>query len=245
MAPPWIVRRRRGTAAALHAPLTTSSPTLPHPSGSEPPVPALVVLNEVTGPALALGSSQGDDLVRRDVAEAEGVAICRRASGGGVVALVPSGQLWIDLVLPRSSPLWDDDIGRSFHWLGAAWARALAARLGPRPCIEVHRGPAVAPDAGRVVCFAGLGHGEVTVDGRKVVGLSQRRTRTSARFQCAAVTTWDPDLLHRLLVPEAVARVGIDLAHVAAGLAPGTPSASLEELGDELVRQLPTPARPR
>ena len=50
------------------------------------------------------------------------------------------------------------------------------------------------------VCFAGLGPGEVTVDGRKVVGISQRRTRAWARFQCAALGRWDPAALAELLV---------------------------------------------
>ena len=30
------------------------------------------------------------------------------------------------------------------------------------------------------------------VDGRKVVGISQRRTRAGALFQCAALTRWNP-----------------------------------------------------
>jgi hypothetical protein len=43
-----------------------------------------------------------------------------------------------------------------------------------------------------VVCFAGLGPGEVTIGGRKAVGISQRRTREAARFQCVAYERWDP-----------------------------------------------------
>jgi hypothetical protein len=41
------------------------------------------------------------------------------------------------------------------------------------------------------VCFAGLGPGEVTRNGAKVVGISQRRTRHAARFQCAVLHRWD------------------------------------------------------
>ena len=36
-----------------------------------------------------------------------------------------------------------------------------------------------------LVCFAGVGPGEVLAGGRKLVGISQRRTRAGARFQCA------------------------------------------------------------
>ena len=61
------------------------------------------------------------------------------------------------------------------------------------------------------MCFAGIGPGEVTVDGRKVVGLAQRRTRAGALFQCAALLRWDPKEMARL--------AGLD-AEAAAGLAP-------------------------
>ncbi len=50
---------------------------------------------------------------------------------------------------------------------------------------EVHRGPAEATRWSRQVCFAGLGQGEVTVARRKVVGISQRRTRAGSLFQSA------------------------------------------------------------
>ncbi|HEX6785774.1 MAG TPA: hypothetical protein VF076_01140, partial [Acidimicrobiales bacterium] len=52
-----------------------------------------------------------------------------------------------------------------------------------------------------LVCFSGLGPGEVHAGGRKVVGISQRRTRGWARFQCAAYLRWDPDALVALLAP--------------------------------------------
>ena len=38
-------------------------------------------------------------------------------------------------------------------------------------------------DWSALVCFAGLGPGEVTLDGQKLVGLSQRRTRDGVRIQ--------------------------------------------------------------
>ncbi|MEO8162896.1 MAG: hypothetical protein ABI590_03865, partial [Ilumatobacteraceae bacterium] len=40
--------------------------------------------------------------------------------------------------------------------------------------------------------FAGLGPGEVLTNGRKVVGISQRRTNQSARFQCFVHRRWVP-----------------------------------------------------
>jgi hypothetical protein len=41
------------------------------------------------------------------------------------------------------------------------------------------------------VCFAGRGPGEViTADGRKLLGLSQRRTRNWIRLQCLVHRRW-------------------------------------------------------
>ena len=62
-----------------------------------------------------------------------------------------------------------------------------------------HSGPMVCTPWCRQVCFAGIGPGEVTVDGRKVVGLAQRRTRAGALFQCAALLKWNAGEIARLL----------------------------------------------
>jgi hypothetical protein len=68
------------------------------------------------------------------------------------------------------------------------------------------------------VCFAGLGPGEVTVGGRKLVGWTQRRTRAGSRFSGLMYPRWDPVPLLDALVPDAdvrrratigTARVGI------------------------------------
>jgi len=170
---------------------------------------------EVTSPALVLGSTQPA------VAE-RGIPVVRRRSGGGAVLVRPGEALWVDVLLPHDDPLWDDDVGRSFHWLGQAWVDALAA-------LDIdsswHNGPMVCTPWCREVCFAGIGAGEVTVDGRKVVGMSQRRTRAGALFQCAALLKWDPDEIARLLDLDDDARTGIE--PLAAALP--VDSATLEE----------------
>jgi lipoate-protein ligase A len=82
-----------------------------------------------------------------------------------------------------------------------------------------HDGPLVCTPWCRQICFAGLGPGEVTVDGRKVVGLAQRRTRAGALFQCAALLRWDPASMVELLslpaeataeLAEAAGSLGVD-----------------------------------
>jgi hypothetical protein len=115
--------------------------------------------------------------------------------------LVGDGEsTWLDLVIPRTSPLWNDDVGRAMHWVGDLWAAALAD-LGVGA--GVHRGALQVGEWGRRICFAGLGPGEVvTEDGRKIVGVSQRRTRHAARFQTIAY--------HRAPWPATVAALALD-----------------------------------
>lgn len=182
----WRVERWRAPAAELHA--------RPLPDAPERAVWVL----DAEAPALVLGSTQGEELVDAAVARARGVAVARRRSGGGVVYVDPVTTAWVDVIVPAGDPLWDDDVGRAAMWVGRAWRDALAD-LGVSPT-EVHDGPLACGPLGRLVCFGTVGAGEVTTpDGRKVVGISQRRTRAAARFQCAAYAVWDPTPLVDLL----------------------------------------------
>ncbi|MEY2454843.1 MAG: lipoate---protein ligase [Acidimicrobiaceae bacterium] len=140
--------------------------------------------------------------------DVSGIEVVRRRSGGGAVYVEPGGTLWVDVVVPRGDDLWDDDVGRATYWLGAAWAAAIGERA------VVHRGAMVRTEWSDLVCFAGLGPGEVTVDDRKVVGISQRRTRDAARFQCVTYERWEPEPLATLL------RVDAALDSVGAGVGP-------------------------
>ncbi|MCX7620962.1 MAG: hypothetical protein N2037_08995 [Acidimicrobiales bacterium] len=162
----WVVRRLRGDAGTLQR------RELAARSGRE------VWIMETCRPALVLGSTQHDGDV--DPEAATGLDIVQRESGGGAVLVRPGGHVWIDLIVPRVDPLWDDDIGRSFLWLGEVWQRALRS-LGV-DC-EVHRSPPPKTGLSAVACFAGTGWGEVVGTGGKLVGISQRRTRVAARFQ--------------------------------------------------------------
>jgi len=176
----WRVERRQGSAGELHV--------LGWPAPLEP----TVWLLDWRRPALVLGSTQRPDSVDLVALETEGVELVQRRSGGGAVFLEPGSSVWIDLFIPRDEPRWDDDVTRSFFWVGEAWVGALA-ELGL--AAEVHRGGLVRTEQSDRVCFAGLGPGEVTVGGIKAVGLSQRRTRAGARFQCVVYRSWDPTLL--------------------------------------------------
>ena len=202
---PWVVNRAEGRAGDFHARELV-----------EPVERSLSVL-DVERPALVLGSTQPEDHVDRAAVAIAGIDLVRRRSGGGAVLLVPGSALWVDVVVPRSDPCWHDDVGRSTHWLGGVWQSALAD-LGV--AATVHSGALVSTPWSALVCFAGLGPGEVSSGGRKLVGISQRRTRAGARFQCVVHRHWDPEPLLALLAldDDQRARAMSDLAGVATGL---------------------------
>ena len=161
------------------------------------PVLRQVTVRTVTGPTVVLGSAQPDAVVDADAAAAAGISVVRRRSGGGAVWLDPQSVTWLDVTIPAGDPLWDHDVGRAFWWLGDVWADVLRS-LGHADA-TVHHGPLVTTPWSSLICFAGLGSGEVTLCGTlpagaagKVVGISQRRTRAGALFQCGVLHAWDP-----------------------------------------------------
>ena len=149
-----------------------------------------------TRPAIVLGSSQKDEDVDHAFCAANGIDVVRRRSGGGAVYVHPTESLWIDIVVPRGDALWNDDIGKSMWWIGDWWV-ALLADAGVVSA-QVHRGAFERNDWSDIVCFAGKGSGEVFPQEshaqQKIVGISQRRTRDYARFQCIAYFQWDAAL---------------------------------------------------
>ncbi|MGI8809631.1 MAG: lipoyl protein ligase domain-containing protein [Acidimicrobiales bacterium] len=150
---------------------------------------------EVTDSAVVLGSTQPGSVV------VPGTPAVRRRSGGGAVLVEPGALVWVDVLVPARNPLWEVDVGRAFAWLGRAWVGALAD--AGVPGARAHDGPLVTTTWSRLVCFGGMGPGEVTLDGAKVVGMCQRRTRAGALFQCAALLDWRPRrLLDRLVLAD-------------------------------------------
>jgi len=163
-------------------------------------------------PAIVLGSSQPASDVDGEFCAAAGIDVVRRRSGGGAVYVHPFDVVWVDIVIPRGDPLWSDDVGEAMVWVGELWCAALG-RNGPGGSgmdgLTVHRGRLVANDWSKVLCFAGAGTGEVFRDSAKVVGISQRRTREFARFQCSAHRRWDATT-----IAAAVPHVGRDMSRL-------------------------------
>lgn len=187
---------------------------------------------EPDGRALVLGSAQQHSAADLAATTAAGVAVVRRRSGGGAVFVDPARSVWVDVVLPPHDRRWSNDVREATYWLGGAWQRALGG-LGMET--RLYRGGLEQTPWGRQVCFAALGPGEVLVGDRKVVGISQRRTRDGARFQCIAYDRWDPaDVLDLLDLAEEDRRAAAaDLAGRATGV-----GERLEDLRAAIVSEL-------
>lgn len=225
----WTIHHTHGDTAAFHA--------------ATPDAVRSVTFHTVERPTLALGSAQRPSDVDGRVADALGVDVVRRRSGGGAVLMLPGEFVWADVVIPAGDPLWDPDVARAMVWVGEWWVAALAS-FGVAGV--VHRERLLADAWSRQVCWTGVGTGEVVVPSSgaapshrpaKLVGISQRRTRQLARFQTMLHLRWRPELVAALVAPPRPAST--DLAPLAAA-PPLDPAAVHQALVDALAT-LPAP----
>jgi lipoate-protein ligase A len=184
--PGWRISDSHGDAGAFHT-------RAPEPTRQ-------VTFHTVEHPTLALGSAQSTSDVDGRVAAALGVEVVQRRSGGGAVLMLPGEFVWMDVVIPAGDPKWSDDVAGAMRWVGEWWAEALASLGVPG---RVHDGRMVRDEWSGQVCWSGVGTGEVLGTVRtpagKIVGISQRRTRTSARFQTMCHLRWHPELVAALV----------------------------------------------
>lgn len=133
---------------------------------------ATVFVAKVARATLVLGGNQSADVL--DPALDPATRVRKRRGGGGLVLLRPE-DLWIDWWIPFGDPRWSHDVRVSSIRVGAWWADALRTRTPGD--VRVHDGPLEGEVDFRLVCFAGRGPGEVFVNDRKTVGLTQWRVR--------------------------------------------------------------------
>lgn len=187
----WRIETRSGTAAQLHA-------QWPLPEWIHEKV---VAFSNVSHAAVVLGSTQrlkaaryvesnGSSWGESSGGRRGGIEMVSRSSGGGAVYVAPAQQLWVDFWLPGSDISFDHDILRSSVWVGNIWVKALKS-LGVQD-IQIHEGRLIPGEWGSLVCFASTGPGEVFYGTRKVVGISQRRTRHGVWFQTMLPLQWEP-----------------------------------------------------
>ena len=191
---PWRVEQSHGGAGAFHA--------------VDPRGDRSATFHTVDRPTLVVGSTQRSATVDTAAATDLGVEVVRRRSGGGGVLLVPGEFVWLDLVIPAGDPLWSDDVAAAMVWVGELWQRALHP-LGEGD-LQVHQGPLLASPWSGVVCWAGVGTGELMRGAAKLVGISQRRTRGWARFQSMCHLQWRPEMVAALVAPPRPAATEMD-----------------------------------
>ena len=162
----------------------------------------------VESPTVILGSTQSVDDVNQNSADESGVLVSRRRSGGGAVFVHPSDSVWIDITISKDDPLWKDDVAQSMLWLGELFVGALS----PWVQADVYRNSFSTGVDGRVVCFASSSPGEVFVGTNKLVGISQRRGREGARFQCVLYRHWRPSEWSQILASSDVRSRVADIA---------------------------------
>jgi lipoate-protein ligase A len=205
--------RRRAPVAELHA---------ADPIAAAVASPALWWCDP-TDSAIVLGSRQQPQTVDVERCRALGLSVVRRRSGGGAVLVEPAAVAWCDLVLPHGVA--PDDVRGSMVWAGERWRQALGA-LGVGPLL-LHDGGMLCTPWSSLVCFAGTGPGELLdPGGRKLLGLSQRRSRHGVRIQGTVyrrppsvdITTLFTDATPPAALPE-IATADVDPAELATALA--------------------------
>ena len=142
--------------------------------------------------------------------------------------VAPGESVWLDITISREDPLWQDDVSASMLWLGDVFVQAL------RPWVhaETFRGTFHNGDVGRAVCFASAAPGEVFVGENKLVGISQRRNREGARFQCVLYRQWNPVVWGSLIA-------SLDVQEHVRNMQVATVAAPERDIADAVMSALP------
>lgn len=157
----------------------------------EPGASPVVSWCDLAAPALIVGRSAAPPPVDWHACERLGLPVHRRASGGGAV-LWSADLIALDVVLPFGHQLLGADVVAAYRWLGEATRQALADCGVDADLVDVRRARADHPDPVlEASCFGGLSPWELTVDGRKIVGLSQVRRRMGGAFQVGIPMRFD------------------------------------------------------
>ncbi len=179
-------------------------------------------LGELTGivvlpshSALVLGSTQPEESIDARACASRGLVVVRRRSGGGGVLVRPDAQLWVDVFVPSGHRHAHHDVARAALFPGRLWVEALQPLV--RGELVVHDGPLIATPWSRVDCFSGVGPGEVLLDGTKLVGISQRRSRSGTWFFTMAHLRFDADEHGEITSLDRAARDALVL-HLARGV---------------------------
>jgi lipoate-protein ligase A len=186
-----------------------------------------------TTPSVSLGYRQPEP-EWRESPDALGVALVRRVTGGG--AVLHAGDLTYAVVAPHWTPGVPDDLESSYRMIRAAVLEALRALQLQATAAAGMAPPARArPAAADPVCFSHTTGLEIELEGRKLVGSAQRRTRLGF-LQHGSIRLSDDRVLNRALFGQELPAPPASLA----GLCPASVAAAIERA---FCEALPEPVR--
>ncbi len=142
-------------------------------------------------PTLSFGRNEpARGLFRRDAAREEGIAFVRRPTGGR--AVLHSLELTYGLAVPLRAL---GGLKATYRLVNRGLLEGLKT-LGAPVCLAGPEGSSLPPDAGP--CFREPAEGEVTADGRKLIGSAQVRLGRSLLQHGSLILDGDQDVVRRL-----------------------------------------------
>jgi lipoate-protein ligase A len=134
---------------------------------------------------LVLGSSQHINTFNIDKIKSlsiQDLTVVKRRSGGGAVLAIPDSFFWFNLLIPAEDKLYEPNLTKSFDWLGQKLYLTLKKlKFGTVQDLEsdlrVNKSKLTHNPAGKLWCFMDSNYGEIFVQDKKLVGISQRRTK--------------------------------------------------------------------
>jgi lipoyl(octanoyl) transferase len=180
---------------------------------------------EWSRPVLVLGRGQRTDSVHIDVCNAEGIAVCKRESGG--TGVLHNHTLNIGIFLPVAHPFASGI--RPLYARFTTLVRNALQHAGVETCL---RDPRVEPKERTPICFASHTDDTLLENGRKVFGSAQRRLRHAVLIHGALVLGLDPRQQGRVF--------GVSRQHIEALMAALSSPLDLSEFRDALTRLLST-----
>jgi len=147
-------------------------------------------------PTVSLGYGQPlDRHVDVSTCRRLGVGVVRRPTGGSALYHDgPERELTYSVAATAEDLGVSTDLLATYHWIGRALVRGLAALGAAAALVPVARGEGPTP----AFCFARTGAWEIEVDGRKLVGSAQRRKGTAFLQHGAVLLDADADRLREL-----------------------------------------------
>lgn len=181
-------------------------------------------------PTISLGYGQRlDGRIDEQAAEAMGLGLVRRATGGSAILHEgPDLEITYSVTAAAGDFEGANDLLETYRWIGAGLRSGLRALGAPVEMVPVQPSdPAAMP----AFCFARTGSFELEVHGRKLVGSAQRRQGTAFLQHGAIMLGAEPARLRRVFPGERDPLAGMTTLEAVLGRRP-----SFDEAAEALAQ---------